>query len=100
MRLEPDEGKLSCPVLRGGSGSNVASLPDEIAFAQHYERPVAAESFQHWKLSVNPDHTALLTCDDGNGQEVFSKSIPYSDSPLDEISLYFTHHVILLPSEY
>jgi transposase len=26
--LEPDEGKLSCPVLRGGSASNDASLPD------------------------------------------------------------------------
>ena len=26
--LEPDEGKLSCPVLRGGSVSNDASLPD------------------------------------------------------------------------
>ena len=26
--LEPDEGKLSCPVLRGGIVSNDASLPD------------------------------------------------------------------------
>jgi len=25
---EPDERKRSCPVLRGGSGSNAASLPD------------------------------------------------------------------------
>jgi hypothetical protein len=28
QRLEPDEGKLSRPVLRGGSGSNVTPLPD------------------------------------------------------------------------
>jgi hypothetical protein len=28
QRLEPDEGKLSRPVLRGGSGSNAALLPD------------------------------------------------------------------------
>ena len=27
-RLEPDEGKLSCPVLRGGSASNDALSPD------------------------------------------------------------------------
>ena len=27
-RLEPDDGKLSSPVLRGGNGSNTASLPD------------------------------------------------------------------------
>ena len=26
--LEPDDGKPSCPVLRGGSGSNATSLPD------------------------------------------------------------------------
>ena len=27
-RLEPDDGKLSSPVLRGGGDGNVASLPD------------------------------------------------------------------------
>ena len=27
--LEPDDGKLSSPVLRGGGGSDAASLPDE-----------------------------------------------------------------------
>jgi hypothetical protein len=29
-RLEPDEGKLSCPVLRGEKGSNAFFLPDRI----------------------------------------------------------------------
>lgn len=29
-RLEPYEGKLSCTVLRGGSGSNAGVLPDQI----------------------------------------------------------------------
>jgi hypothetical protein len=28
-RLEPDEAKVSSPVLRGGGGGNVASLPDQ-----------------------------------------------------------------------
>jgi transposase len=28
-RLEPDDGKLSCPVLRGGGNGNVASLPGD-----------------------------------------------------------------------
>ncbi len=75
-------------------------LLDEIAFAQHYEKAVAAEPFQVWKLTVHPDRSSLLTCNDGNGHVVFSKAIPYSDFPLDEITLYFTNHVILLPSEY
>jgi hypothetical protein len=29
QRLEPDEGKLSRPVLREGSGGNAAPLPDQ-----------------------------------------------------------------------
>jgi len=29
-RLEPDEGKLSRPVLRGGIGSDAALLPDKV----------------------------------------------------------------------
>ena len=29
-RLEPDDGKLSRPVLRGGSGSNAVPLPDPL----------------------------------------------------------------------
>ena len=29
-RLEPYEGKLSCTVLRGGSGGNATFLPDNV----------------------------------------------------------------------
>jgi len=73
-------------------------LLDEIAFAQA-EPTVTAEEFQLWKLTVNPDRTATLTCDDGNGSVVYTKRIEYTDFPLDEITLYFTNNVILLPSE-
>jgi len=31
QRLEPDEGKLSRPVLRGGDGSNAISLPAAVS---------------------------------------------------------------------
>ena len=75
-------------------------LLDEIAFAQKSNRRVAAEEFQLWKLRVNSDHTATLACDDGNGNVVFSKRIAYTDFPLEDITLYFTNQVILLPSEY
>jgi hypothetical protein len=51
-------------------------------------------------LTVNPDHTATLACDDGNGNIVFSKAIEFTDFPLLEIALYFTNKTILLPSEY
>ena len=75
-------------------------LLDEIAIIQPYNKAVAAEEFQVWRLAVRPDRTATLTCDDGNGNIVFTKTIEHTDFPLDEITLYFTNNVIHLPSEY
>ena len=75
-------------------------LLDEIALLQPYEKAVAAEGFQFWKLKLRPDHSATLTCEDGNGRAVFSKEIEFTDFPLEEITLYFTDNTILLPSEY
>ena len=75
-------------------------LLDEIAIIQPHNARVAAEGFQVWKLAVNADRSAVLTCDDGNGNVVYSKEIEYTDFPLDGITLYFTNNTILLPSEY
>jgi hypothetical protein len=74
-------------------------LLDEIAIIQPYVRNVAAEEFQVWKLAVRPDHTAMLTCDDGNGRIVFCKEIEFTDFPLDEITRWFENGVIYLPRE-
>jgi transposase len=48
--LEPDEGKLSCPVLRGGRSGNASSLPDfdrlaELARAVTGQDPFHAHLF-------------------------------------------------------
>jgi len=75
-------------------------LLDEIAVIQPYNKAVAAEGFQVWKLAVRPDRTASLTRDDGDGNIVFTKEIEHTDFPLDEITLYFANNVIHLPSEY
>ena len=75
-------------------------LLDEIALIQPYDRRVAAEEFQFWKLTVRPNHTATLTCDDGNGHIVYTKEIEYTDFPLDEITFYFANNEIYLPSEH
>jgi hypothetical protein len=74
-------------------------LLDEIALSQTIPR-VAAEEFQLWRLTVHPNRTATLTCEDGNGRKVFAKPIEFTDFPLEEIVLYFTGRVILLPNEY
>lgn len=74
-------------------------LLDAIAIAQN-ERRVATEAFQLWTLKVAADRSATLTCEDGNGKAVFTQRIPFTDFPLEEVSLYVTDSAILLPSEY
>ena len=75
-------------------------LLDEIALIQPYDKRVAAEEFQVWKLVVRPHRTATLTCEHGNYNVVFTKEIEYTDFPLDEITLWYANNVIYLPSEH
>jgi hypothetical protein len=75
-------------------------LLDTIAICQRFEKTVAAEPFQVWKLTVRPDHTAVLVCEDGNDNIVYTQDIEFSDFTLDEITLWFANNVIYLPSEH
>jgi hypothetical protein len=75
-------------------------LLDEIALIQPYDKRVAAEEFQVWKLKVDADRSAQLICEDGNDRVVYEKRIPYTDFPIDEITLWFSNSVICLPSEH
>ncbi len=75
-------------------------LLDEIALAQRHIIPVKREDFQVWDLVVNADQTAILTCGDGNGLEVYSKHIEFTDFPEPGIRFYYADWVIHLPSEY
>ncbi len=75
-------------------------LLDEIALAQKFEKKVAGEAFQLWRLTVKEDTTATLVCEDGNGRIVYEKKIPFTDFPLAEIFFYVVNNTILLPTEY
>jgi len=75
-------------------------LLDEIAIIQPSNKAVAAEEFQVWKLKVRADGRAILTCKGANENIVFRKPIPYTDFPLDEITLWFANNTIYLPSEH
>lgn len=72
-------------------------LIDEVLFRQRFRR-VKAEEFQVWTLKVTGS-TALLTCGDGNGNEVHAKRIEFTDFPLATITLYFENGTLMLPSE-
>lgn len=71
----------------------------QFIFGKQIVPAVRKEEFQVWKLKVE-DREGVITCDDGNGNIVFSEKIDYTDFPAPEIKLYFTDNVLLLPSEY
>jgi hypothetical protein len=75
-------------------------LLDIIAIAQRYEKAVSAEPFQVWKLAVHSKQSGMVTCEDGNGKEVYRQEVDYTDFPLPEITFYVADNVILLPGEY
>ncbi len=74
-------------------------LIDKIACAQ-IEKRHAEQAFQLWKLTVNDDFSADLTCTDGNGAIISEEHIGYTDFPLPEIKFYVSNRTILLPTEY
>jgi hypothetical protein len=75
-------------------------LVDDIAFAQCGIPAVSEQAFQVWKLTVRPDHSATLACEDGNDRVIITKDIAFTDFPLPEIILFFCNDTLLLPSEY
>ena len=75
-------------------------LLDTIAISQRHRKRVAAEEFQVWKLTVHPNRTATLTCEDGNGSVVYTERLRFTDFPLDGVTLWFSNSVIYLPSEH
>lgn len=59
---------------------------------------------QFWTLKVNPDKSAVVTCDRDTNDTAIKQVIEYTDFPLPEIKLYCAANgdemVVLLPSEY
>jgi hypothetical protein len=51
-----------------------------------------------WKLTCE-DGAGLLTCEDDNGRAVFTKPIPFTDFPGEDVTLYCCNGTILLPGE-
>ena len=58
------------------------------------------EEFVVWKLTVKADLTASAVAEDGNCRELVRQEIPFTDFPLEEITLYLANGTLLLTSEY
>jgi hypothetical protein len=60
---------------------------------------VKKEEFQVYKLTVNPDHSAIVEITDGNYNIIAQQFVEFTDFPLDEITLWCSNQVLYLPSE-
>jgi hypothetical protein len=83
--------------------ANCYWLTDLIASYQTTEFKVA-NNRQFWKLVVT-DNSAIITCDDGDGNVSVTQSIDYTDFPLPDLSIWVEIQeegriFIYLPSEY
>ena len=73
----------------------------EYIFSKQEMKAIAQEEFQVWTIKVNQqEHRAAVSLEDGDTNEVCRFLIPFTDFPLDEISLWFIGKTLLLPSEY
>jgi hypothetical protein len=69
---------------------------DKIATMQLDDK-VRKHEFQVWKLDVP---SKLITVEDGNGLIIYKEKLDYTDFPAPGVTLWFTDHTILVPSEY
>ena len=64
-----------------------------------YQPGLRREPFQTWTLTVT-DRSGAVVATDGNGRELRTQRIDYTDFPLDTIELWCVGGTIMLPSEY
>ena len=73
------------------------------AIASHLSEIGTEDWFVQVKLQVHGIQATMIY-DDGNGNELARQEIPYTDFPMEAVSLYACwdgeHWVIMLPSEY
>ena len=75
-------------------------LLDAILCPQPHLPVLRNAEFQVWTLTVREDRSATLICSDGNDVELCSHPVPWTDFPLDAVTLWFANRTLYLPSEH
>src|SRR6266568_4695331 len=75
--LEPDEGKLSCPVLRGGNVSNDVPLPDFDGLSAQVQTVLQQQPFSGHVFIFRGRRGDIIKClwFDGDGLCLFAKRL-------------------------
>src|SRR5436853_6573902 len=63
-----------------------------------YQPELQGKEFQVWRLKKTGESSAIVTCDDGNGNILKSQVIEYTDFEPDEATVWVEFNTILLPS--
>lgn len=75
-------------------------LLDAILCPQTHDSTLRTAEFQVWTLTVLEDRSATLTCADGNDERLYVHPIPWTDFPLQSVTLWFANRTLYLPSEH
>lgn len=75
-------------------------LLDAVLCPQPHHAVLRAAAFQVWTLRVREDRSATLICTDGDDQDLYVHVIPWTDFPLDSVTLWFADRTLYLPSEH
>jgi hypothetical protein len=65
-----------------------------------YQSQLKTEEFQVWTLTRYDDDSCLIRCTDGNGRQLKSQEIDYTDFICATATLWVEKNIILLPSEH
>lgn len=65
-----------------------------------WQKELDSSQIQFWRLKVNANSSAVLTCERDRDDVVITQQIPFTDFPISEVTLYLCDNVLLLPSEY
>jgi hypothetical protein len=83
--------------------ANAYWLIDTIAsfqFSPTIVRDPMLKEIQFWKLRVNADKSAILTCERDSDDIALTQEIEFTDFPKERITLYLSNSVLMLPTEY
>lgn len=61
---------------------------------------VKQEAFQVWELQRKMDQVFEVNASDGNHHAIAKQSIPFSDFPYDQATLWLVDGCLMLPKEY
>jgi hypothetical protein len=65
-----------------------------------YQRDLKGEEFQVWKLVMNEDDSAFVTCTDGNDRQLKKQRIEWTGFKATECTIWVEFGTALLPSEH